>query len=287
MAQDTGKNRKNIIDAFYTPVETAIQCAKIAKNHIQYDNTYFFVEPSAGSYNFVNGWNQVFQVDTDKLIAIDIEPKSPKVQKIDFFAWKPLNNSKYIVIGNPPFGRQAGMAKRFIKHCVPFAKYIAFILPLSFQKPSMQKVFPLNWKCLYSQRLENDEFIINDLTKHQVPCVFQIWEKLDGYKREVKKVDTELFNFVKKQDSFDIAIRRVGVNAGRTHLAKDGKDLNTNTHNFVKFKTESFNVSNIVEEMNKLKVEQNTTGPKSISKGEITEMILNVIEKPGITYKEQ
>jgi len=286
MIQDTGKNRINTKDAFYTPIETAVECARIAKNFIKYDESYFFIEPSAGSNNFMDGWNQVFKINNDKIIAIDIEPTSLKVKRMDFFDWKPFDENKYIVIGNPPFGRQGGLAKQFIKKSISFATYIAFILPLSFQKPSMQKVFPLNWKCIYSIKLENDEFIINNSVKHRVPCVFQIWEKLDNYKRDIKKVESKLFNFVRKDDEYDIAVRRVGVNAGRTFLANDRESLNVNTHNFVKFQGESVDLLKIMEEMNKMRVEQNTTGPKSISKGEITEMILNVIEKSGITYKD-
>jgi hypothetical protein len=278
--QDTGKKREQLHDAFFTPISTAQECATIAKQYIPFTPDTYFIEPSAGCGNFIQGWQNIWSIHKKNLVALDIRPECDTILTADFLQWKPPSNiEKWVVFGNPPFGKQASMAKKFIRHSCSFASYIAFILPLSFQKPSMQKCFPLSWKCLYSQPLENNEFIINQTKKHIVPCIFQIWKYEKGFERIVPNNINNLVKFVKPHEEYDLCVRRVGVNAGRTHLAKDSRELNSNTHNYIKFieKREEDELSDIMNKMNQLDIQQNTTGPKSISQIEIIHLIEKLI----------
>ena len=80
-------------------------------------------------------------------------------------------------IGNPPFGRQASLARKFIKKCSLFCNTIAFILPRSFKKESYQKAFPLDFHLIKQYDLDQDSFVILEkgIEKiHRVPCIFQI-----------------------------------------------------------------------------------------------------------------
>ena len=69
------------------------------------------IEPSAGS----GVWT--IPLRNYNLIAFDIQPEAEGIQQADFlyvdlYAFQ----SNLHFIGNPPFGRQSCLAKRFIKH---------------------------------------------------------------------------------------------------------------------------------------------------------------------------
>ena len=83
---------------------------------------------------------------------------------------------KIHIIGNPPFGRQSSLAIKFIKNLVNIAIVCLFILPKSFKKDSMKKHFPLEYHLIFEFDLPENSFIVDD-KEHNVPCVFQIWEK--------------------------------------------------------------------------------------------------------------
>ena len=77
------------------------------------------------------------------------------------------------------------MAIKFIKNAAEYSDSISFILPKSFKKESLKKHFPLKYHLIYEYDLPKDSFLV-DNKKHDVPCVFQIWERKD-YDREVVK----------------------------------------------------------------------------------------------------
>ena len=51
----------------------------------------------------------------------------------------------------------------------------------SFKKFSMQKCFPINWHLMEQFEIPDNSFVIQGKS-HNVPCVFQIWEKRDENK---------------------------------------------------------------------------------------------------------
>ena len=134
-----GKKKDYGLDQFYTNSDIAKQCID-SINITKYD---IVVEPSAGTGAFYN------LIDHPNKIGIDLEPKCDGVIKQDFLEWN-LNEfqlPKVLTIGNPPFGRQASLAMKFIKHASIFSTTIAFILPRGFKKRSVYDRVPLNfWK---------------------------------------------------------------------------------------------------------------------------------------------
>lgn len=163
-------------DQFYTPVETAKQCFKTFKKIIQKYNDkesdYTYIEPSAGSGNFLK------ILPENNTIAMDIDPKNNDILKQDFLLWKPTVNSKYITFGNPPFGLRGQLALLFINHSAKFSDYVCFILPQLFISDGKgvprKRVQGLN--LIHSEKIKskfydpnNNEMIIN--------CIFQIWSK--------------------------------------------------------------------------------------------------------------
>ena len=163
-------------DQFFTPDNTAKQCwekfCDITKIKI---NEYIFIEPSAGDSSFLKC------LPTNS-IGLDIEPRHSNIIKQDYLLWKPTatnnNNSKYIVIGNPPFGLRGHTALNFINHSFEFADYVAFILPQLFEsdgKGSPRKRVK-GYNLIYSEKI-NGLYHTPENTNVDINGVFQIWSK--------------------------------------------------------------------------------------------------------------
>ena len=174
--------------------------------------------------------------------------------------------SKIHIIGNPPFGRQSSLAIKFIKKSCEFCDSISFILPKSFKKDSLKKTFPLNFHLIFEIDLPDKSFLVDGI-EHNVPCIFQIWEKKTSNRTVSKKLEPINFIFVKNTENPDVSFRRVGVNAGTIDQQIHNKSIQS--HYFIKFTNDKSitdninNLSTITYDFN------NTVGPKSISKQEL------------------
>ena len=288
-AQDTGKFRQNTKDQFYTTDAVAAQCVcdivSTLKPKTQTEAAkYLWIEPSAGKGAFIRSAPKRAEV-----IGIDIEPKAPGIIETDFLEWiLPATTKKIISFGNPPFGKQSSLAKAFIKKCCAFSDVIAFILPLSFTKPSMSRAFDAKFHCILSKKLQCDSFEINEGVTYDVPCVFQIWQKCKDARKAEKDVLPEHFAYVKSPHTrHDVAFRRVGVYAGRCFKIVNEPQPLTNTsdaattafskqsHHFMLFDEVSRqHMDAIVKKINEHTFPSNTVGPRSLSKSEIN-IVLN------------
>jgi hypothetical protein len=265
--QDTGLKR-NTTDQFYTKKEVANTCLDHWYKIVNPKEDELIIEPSAGNGAF----SSKIMESHISFQALDIDPKSKEIKKIDFLQ---LNidlfpHKKIHFIGNPPFGRQSSLAKKFIKHiCAsPKTATISFILPKSFRKESMQRCFPLRYNIVFELEISKDAFLINEKA-YNVPCVFQIWEKKDTDRYITPDIEPAGYSFVKKDENPDYSIRRVGVYAGSISTAT--QDKSSQSHYFIKLKENNELDINtywtFIDDLDK--VSTNTVGPKSISKKEI------------------
>ena len=295
--QDTGKYRTNTKDQFYTSPSVAKKCIEILISRLHNGelylpvlplSSYLWVEPSAGNGAFLNSIP-----DTYDKIGIDIEPHGAHILKQDFLTWVPpvekQNQKPIIIFGNPPFGRQSSLAKAFITHSCKFesTSTIAFILPRSFVKPSMSCAFGLHFHCIHSSEVERNAFVLGGGdASYDVPCVFQIWQKRSVPRILPEKITEKGFQYVKETDPRDIVIRRVGVYAGRCF--DSGGDINSateynkQTHYFIKL-DEQFvavqHIKQIVDNINAHVFPTNTTGPRSLSKPEINDVLNSILNQ--------
>jgi len=267
--QTKGLKRKPL-DKFYTKTKVVYECLTAVAKHLNISKDEdLIIEPSAGNGAFIAGICAL----VDNYRFYDLKPEHEKVVLQDYLE---LNlddvvvnsggGSKVHVIGNPPFGRQSSLAIKFIKKSCSFCDSLSFILPKSFKKESMRKKIPRRFHLVYESDLPDHSFLV-DGAEHDVPCVFQIWKKMEIDRPEVPILIPNGFQFVKKEEGGDISARRVGVNAGvvSTNIC----DKSIQSHYFIKFtnkKSIEENVAvlgNIVYEFN------NSVGPKSISKQEL------------------
>lgn len=265
--------KRDTIDKYYTNHFIVDEIIKIIKTQNIINKNDLIIEPSAGNGAFINGIKSL----SNHYLFYDIEPEHKEIIKQDFLNLDLTNIIKQYnnihIIGNPPFGRQSTTAIKFIKKCCLFSKSISIILPKSFKKDTLKDKFDLHYHLLYEIDLEklndNSSFILKD-TFINVPCVFQIWIKKDILRMKQIKLKPNNFNFVKKTEDFDLAFRRVGVNAGYVETNKDNFEaLNVNCFYFIKI-NEDVNTTDFINKIKTLHFDfNNTVGPKSISKQEL------------------
>jgi predicted RNA methylase len=267
MAQDTGKFRKNEKDQYYTRQEVAKSCVDKIQELLPQTSSWLWIEPSAGNGSFLKACQGL------QTVGIDIDPKAPGIQKGDFLQWTPLIQTKRIVFGNPPFGRQGSMAKAFIQHAAEFSDCIAFILPRSFVKPSMSRAFPLAFHCLHSEEIAKNSFEVNG-SLYDVPCVFQIWEKRLIHRQIQEAAEPTGFHYVK--EDYDFAFRRVGGKAGTCYPKE--VPCCKQAHYFLRLDSNyKPQMKKIMDAVNAHVFPSNTVGPRSLSKGEVNEILNGIL----------
>ena len=258
--------KRNTIDKYYTKEVVVDLCINLVKRHLEINRDDLIIEPSAGNGSFIGGIKSL----TNNFRFYDLEPENEEIIRQDYLV---LNGDiikesfeKIHIIGNPPFGRQSSLAIKFIKKSCEFSDSISFILPKSFKKDSLKRTFPRNYHLIFEIDLPEKSFLVDNV-EHDVPCVFQIWEK-----RRIERVISEKlsplnFSFVKKNESPDISVRRVGVNAGNIDININDKSIQS--HYFIKF-TNGKSVSDNIRQLSEIIYDfNNTVGPKSISKQEL------------------
>jgi hypothetical protein len=153
-----------VLDKFYTKKEVAKECVAFLGKYVDLDR-HVCLEPSAG--------NGVFLEYLPKYEAYDIAPENDNITKQDFLKFS-SNSSDYITIGNPPFGSRSKLAIDFFNHAAKFSNVIAFVLPVSFMKWSVQKELNQNFMLIDYFYLEPNSFMDRD-KEFSVRCVFQVW----------------------------------------------------------------------------------------------------------------
>lgn len=198
MTTKIGKKR-DIKDQFYTKRDVSNKCIQNAVKYLDINKEDILIEPSAGDGSF----SDYFKNNGYDIKAYDIEPKKEYIEKCNFLEIDNKifcnNNNNIHTIGNPPFGNQSSLAKKFIKKCSVFSNTISFILPKSFRKSSYQSAFPLNFHLEKEYELESDIFLI-DGKPHKVPCIFQIWIKKENERYIEEKENEYGFKFIKKPE---------------------------------------------------------------------------------------
>ena len=258
---------KDDLDRFYTNDNLVDSLLK----EIDINKYELVIEPSAGGGAFSN--------KIPNCLAFDIKPQHSSIIQQDFLQYKytgDIKREKILCIGNPPYGRQSSLALKFIKKCTDFADTIAFILPLSFKKPSVQIKVPLAYSVDKQIDLNWDSFTLNG-NPYEVPCVFQIWN--NKYKKRIIEppIRSVGYNYVNKDGDPHFTIRRVGVYAGRAFF-----DLNKceQSHYFIQTYP-TLPTSRLSQVINRLNdyvwMHNNTVGPRSISKPELNTVLNPII----------
>lgn len=249
-------------DQFYTrDVIAEMLVQKTRKVCLQYDpggiDHFRIIEPSAGTGVFL----PYLPVHTE---ACDKDPKDPRIMEADFLRLNLFSRSPKptLFIGNPPFGRNASLAIKFFNHAATVGDIIAFIVPLSFRKASIQNRLNLNFHLLDEMLLPKDAFIFDGKPKH-VPTVFQIWVKKEVRREKINlQTDHPDLTFTTRELA-NIAIPRVGNKAGC--IIRDFSKCPQSSF-FIRADPEALK---ILESLDLQTTAMNTTGQRSLAKSEL------------------
>jgi len=160
------------LDKFYTLEKYSKICIDKVFELYDINKWDLIIEPSAGNGSFLK------QINSDNKIGLDILPEHETIIKQNFFEYNPPKNKKNIlVIGNPPFGKNSSLAMNFFNHSAQWAEVIAFIIPRTFRKVSVQNKLNRKFHLIYDEEIPNKPCWFTP--QMSVKCCFQIWEKKD------------------------------------------------------------------------------------------------------------
>lgn len=308
-------------DQFFTKRHVADECVKRLEECLKIKVREFdmVLEPSAGEGAFLNALKQTALVEDERLKFIDIDAQE-EAHRMDFlsvttdlvpdeyvydyavYVGKKRNitatsHKKCITVGNPPFGKNSSLAIAFFNQAARFSAVIAFILPKTFCKNSVQNKLDRHFILLNQYPIDTEGFIFQGKS-YTVPCVFQVWINIQNIELADYAVgnsntiipptglralhprlyETDDFLFTGPSDLPDLAIRRVGVNAGRI-FENSPERCSKQSHFFLKAKNREM-IKVIIDRLKSLNLEKTdvkfeTAGCPSISKSEICDLYMN------------
>jgi len=263
------------LDKFYTIPEISNKCLNIIGTKYNWDTWDLVVEPSAGNGSFLT------KIPTSKKIGIDIEPEHTDIIKKDFFDYEPsagFNN--ILVVGNPPFGRVSSLAIKFFNHAAEWCNVIAFIIPKTFRRVSLQNRLHKKFHLIYDEEIPSDPCSFSP--PMQVKCCFQIWEKKDEnrdiIKLATKHADWDFLSNGPPDNSgqptppkgADFALLAYGGNCGRI-VTKELDKLRPKSWHWVKAK---ISTPLLIERFRSLdySISKDTARQNSIGRGELVKL---------------
>ncbi len=257
-------NREVDKEQFFTQVGTAKTISDYIKRLPLWANVHHIIEPSAGD----GAWLVHLPVTE----AYDIDPQHPDVVEANYLETTIPYREGTLFVGNPPFGRRGSLAMKFVNKAADEADWIAFILPASFGKRSLQNSVHPNLHLIHQTNLFDEKFRIHNGNK-KIRCVFQIWERRDSIREQIKrKFTTEDFQFT-TPDKAHFAYVTHGHSHGKikeTNL----QNLTTTTHSFIKV-TEGLDVEEVKQRLQNIdyrRWSQFSTNQPVISRAEIVEL---------------
>lgn len=174
--------RKEIgLEQFYTSQETANWVVQVCRDQPWWIDIVECIEPTAGTGVFLEALRPYHHYMT--IHAFDLEPKHPDIIQgdallvdVDKVLHHPTKNVKVpkdhvLLIGNPPFGRQSGLARQIWDHYAEHCGYTAFVVPRSMAIPktySKSKTIPKCHDLLFTLSLPDSKFELPDGKKKEV-----------------------------------------------------------------------------------------------------------------------
>jgi predicted RNA methylase len=158
------------LDKFYTIPSVVDKCIENISSKYEWESWDLVVEPSAGNGSFYS------KIPSRNKIGIDILPEHKDIIKQDFFTYLPPDDKNNIlVLGNPPFGKVSSLAIKFFNHAAKWSNVIAFIIPKTFRRNSVQNKLNKYFHLVLDEEIPMTPCSFSP--PMMVKCCFQIWEK--------------------------------------------------------------------------------------------------------------
>jgi predicted RNA methylase len=208
-----GNRRKTGVEQYYTPKDLARNLSEELIAITGSDRS--FIEPAGGNGSFVSALESL---GVEEIEAVDLDPKHPRVKNADFLTHNP-KGSNLVTISNPPFGRNNSLSIPFFNHAANHSEYIAFLVPRSWRKWSVQNRLDRRFH-LISDR----DVAVNYVTdtgerigaNNDLRTCFQIWQRQDALRPLIRVQDQGLVKKCKPEIA-DVAIRVFGFGCGKSY----------------------------------------------------------------------
>ena len=228
-------------------------------------------------------------------MAYDIEPKHKSIKKADFLkldtdVFKKTKSRKILVIGNPPFGHNSSLAKKFIKKCATFSDHIAFILPKSFRSDSYMKAVPIDFHPVIDVELDTDIFIYPDTMKpKKLQTLFMYFQRQSEPRKMPKKyVPNDNWKYIDKnakniEKEADFRVVRCAGKVGKCYIRGDPKykiDSEIKTDYYIKLKhADKKTIKRVCEKIGNHEFQYNNVSKtlKSVNKNQLTKYINSIL----------
>lgn len=259
--------QKHTLDKFYTKSGVAQTCLA----HLELQRYARIIEPSAGAGAFST---PLQKARPGLVVALDLAPETADITPHDWFDYRRNLPKPTLVVGNPPFGQQGALAMRFINHAFETveAETVAFILPRSFRKASVQNRVFRNATLTYEIVLPRNSFELAG-DDYEISTVFQIWERSCEPRPTVTLPTTSpYFQFTKKDEPHDFAVRRVGGRAGCAFSPTTDASPQSNYFLKVGDGLDPVQVQALINSLD-FSVAEDGTGPKTLSKRELVAIL--------------
>lgn len=260
------------LDKFYTVDSVAQNCINHVGSKYEWSSWTLVVEPSAGSGSFL-----LKIPDGVPKVGLDIAPEHEMVVKQDFLTWVPPGG-KILVIGNPPFGKICSLAIKFFNHAASFASVIAFIVPRTFRRISVQNKLNMKFSLVADMDIAEEPCAFSP--PMAAKCCFQIWASGGVRVPEVlltTHADWTFLPFGPVDEAgqptvptgADFAIRAYGGRCGQVTTAVAG--LRPKSWHWIKA---SGSAETLIERFKKLdySVSKNTARQNSIGRGDLVKL---------------
>lgn len=259
-------------DQYYTMPGIAAAC--VAEVQACYpDGFASVIEPSAG--------NGAFLAHLPKgVFAMDIDPQGPNIVEQDFLTFDASSreDGQCLIIGNPPFGKNASTAVRFFNRAADVgADVIAFVVPRTFAKISLLNRLDLAFGLVSETPLPCPSAVVIDGRPCDAPCAVQIWARQDVPRQRVDLPTAHADFTCCERNSADLAIQRVGANAGRHKTPRAA--CSPSSHYFLKatgISPDTLHARFACIDFDSVRA--NTAGNPSIAKTELVALYRDVVE---------
>jgi len=275
--------REQGFDKFYTIPSIVDKCIVSLLTKYQWNTWSLVVEPSAGSGSFYNK----IPNSTSK-IGLDIMPEGPNIIQQDFFTFNPQPSPNILTIGNPPFGKISSIAIKFFNHAAKWSQVIAFIIPKTFRRISVQNKLDSRFHLVFDEDIPMKPCSFDP--PMSVKCCFQIWEKRDALREhiilETSHDDWTFLQFGPLDENgqptppngADFAIKAYGGKCGEICL-EGLSDLRPKSWHWIKCNIDK---QTLIDRFNSLDYSnsRNTARQNSIGRGDLVALYTNSFDSP-------
>ena len=213
MSQKLGNRRVTGTEQYYTPRPLALKLTKTLLTVRPEAKNLSFLEPAGGNGSFLVALETL---GIEDVISVDLHPKHEGVLEHDFLSFTPAKGN-LVTLSNPPFGRNNALSVPFFNHAAEYSDLIAFLVPRSWRKWSVQNRLDRRFHLIHDQDVDVDYVTAEGQPfgkKNELRTYNQIWEKQAVPRPLIKVQDKKFLEKCSPEDA-DIAIRVFGFGCGK------------------------------------------------------------------------